>query len=180
MADDDFEIIEPADYTHKKDEPYSHSSLVMSVLKKAIDNGSKEMRDGYWNTKFDRFGNAHKVWIPDSRQEFIETVDSLIMIQERDFDDAAKKKIKEIKEELDEKYKKYCELEAEEWKRFDVRRKQQLSLNGSYFREGMLSEDLPYRFEYIRDKVAASRKIVSEVQQLIKRMFDYAEEMFEA
>jgi len=179
MAEDDFEILEPKDYTGKKDESYSHPALVMTALRKAIENGSKEMREGYWNTKFDRMGNAHRVWVPDSRKELIETVESLKMIQERDLDDEATEKIKKIEDGLKEKYKKYCDLEKNDWNKAAFVLKQEWNKKGDYPREGMLSKSLPYAFEYIEDQVKAAREIVSIIQQQIKRIGDYGEEIWE-
>ena len=181
MSDVDFEVIEPKDYSTEKETVYSHSTLVMSALKKAMDNRSKEMRDGYYNTKFDRVGNAHKVWIPDSRQEFIESVESLRMIQKRDFDSIINKKLNDIRKGLDKKYKMYCEEEEKQWNEIDFNIKKNYNAEGTYFMKDMLSErHLPYYRMYIRDKVDAYTKIVSLIQQLIKRLGEYQEEMFEA
>ena len=181
MADDDFEIIEPKDYVNTKDEIYSHSSLVMSALKKARENRSQEMRDGYYNIKFDKFGNAHKVWIPDSRQVFIESVESLIMIQERDFDSVINGKLNKIRNKLKKKYEDYCKKEKEHWDTLDYELIKEYNQQGTSYMEGMLSERfLPFYKMYVRDKVDAYTKIVSLVQKLIKRMGDYQEEMFEA
>lgn len=180
MIEEEFEIKEPSEYTNSKEESYSHSQLVMSALKDCKNNRAKEMRDGYWNIKFDRMGNAHRVWMPDSRQEFIESVESLMMIQERDYDDDVITNIKQIEENLNEKYEEYCGKEKEDWNKMPVAYKQFLAKKGSYFREGMLSKDMPYIYEYTRHKVESYTKIVSEIQKLIKKMGDYKEEIIEA
>lgn len=178
--EDDIKIIEPKDYTGDKEEAYSHSMLVMKTLKRAIDNRSKEMKDGYYNTKFDRMGNAHKVWNPDTRDEFIESVESLMMIQERDYDDDAEKDIEKVKEELNKTYKRYCNLEENEWKNLHPEIKKRYNADGHYFRKGRLSAIMPYQYEYKRDKVDAYTKIVSIIQKSIKRAGDYQEELYEA
>lgn len=180
MEDNEIEIKEPGEYGYNKEEVYSHSLLVMGTLKKCRENRSKEMRDGYFNIKFDRMGNAHRVWMPDSRQEFIESVESLLMIQERDYDEEAEKEIEKIKKEVAFRYSAYCKREEEEWNKMPHDFKQQLIKKGSYFRQGYLSEDLPYIKEFIRDKVILYTKIVSEIQKLIKRSGDYREEIYEA
>jgi len=181
MNDDDFEVLELKDYTNTKDEIYSHSSLVMSALKKARENRSQEMRDGYYNIKFDKFGNAHKVYIPDSRQVFIESVESLIMIQGRDFDSEINGKLNRIRNKLKKKYEDYCKKEKETWEDMDHEIKKNYYQQGTYFMEGMLSERfLPFYKMYVRDKVDAYTKIVSLIQKLIKRMGDYKEEFTEA
>ncbi len=180
MKEDDFEVLEPKEYTGKKDESYSHPALLMNVLKKAVENGSKEMREGYWNTKFDRLGNAHRVWIPDSRKEFIETIESLKMIQERDFDTDVRERIKKIKEDLKKKYEDYCDLEKKGWETAPIQLKNEWNRKGDFHREGMLSKSLPYVFEYIEDQVKVAREIVSIIQHSISRRGDYQEEIYEA
>ncbi len=180
MGEVDFEIIEPKDYSTEKETVYSHSTLVMSALRKAMDSRSKEMRDGYYNIKFDRLGNAHRVWIPDSRQEFIESVESLMMIQKRDFDSAINGKLNKIRQSLSKKYEDYCKKEKEHWEKLDYLIIKEYNLNGTYFMERLLSERyLPYYKMYVRDKVDAYTKIVSLIQQLIKRLGDYQEETME-
>jgi len=180
MVENDIEILEPVDHTSSVDEKYSHPTLVMSVLKKVIENRSKEMRDGYWNTKFDRLGNAHKVWISDSRREFIESVETLMAIQERDYDSLVKERIKKIIEDLDKKYNEYCRVEEKEWINLDYKIKTNLNMQGYYYRKGVLSEGLPFYKEYIRDKVDAYTKIVSEIQKSIKRIGEYGEAIYTA
>lgn len=179
MADDDFEIQEPSEYQPGKEEAYSHSKLVMAALKDCKDKRAKEMRDGYKTTKFDKQGNAHMVIIPDSMKEFIESVESLMMIQERDYDTDATENIKQIKLDLAERYSKLVELEEEDWTNMPIQIKQEKLRQGHYFRKGFLSEAMPYTNIYIRYKVDAYTKIVSEVQKLIKRLYDYQEEIYE-
>lgn len=180
MSEDDIEIKEPSEYQYNKDEVYSHSSLVMSALRTCMEKRAKEMRDGYTTTKFDRLGNAFPVNIPDSRQEFIESVESLIMIQERDYDEDAETKIKEIFKKLNEKYEQLCLLEEEEWKNMPSQIKQHKLKEGEYFRKGYLSNSLPYSKEYIRYKVTAYTRVVAEIQKSIKRLGEYKEEIWEA
>jgi len=180
MSDDEIEIREPSEYTSKKDEVYSHSSLVMSALKVAQEKRAGEMRDGYYNTKFDKLGNAHRVWIGDSRDEFIQAVESLMMIQERDYDKDAVDNIKAIMDELAAKYKVHCEQEAKEWIAMQHPVKINFLRKGMYFVEGKLCSGLRNYPEYLRDKVEAYTKIYSEIQKSIKRIGDYGEELWEA
>lgn len=181
MAEDDFQIQDPDNYSNiQKEQSYSHSLLVMKALKECLTNRQKEMKDGYMNTKFDKFGNAHNVWVEDSREVFISSVEGLQMIQERDYDDDVIAEIKEIKEKLQEKFKGYCELEEQWWNKLHFKRKDELHIKGSYFVKGQLCNDTPFKSFYIRDKVEAYQKIVSAIQKSIKRIGDYQEELYEA
>ena len=175
----DFEVLEPQEYSGKQDEGYSQAALSMSIMRKAIENGSLEIREGYWNTKFDRLGNAHKVWVPDTRQVLIETAATGIMIMQRDFDESTNTKIIKIKEDLDKTYKKFCEMEKEDWQRNHFL-KDQLGKKGFYYREGMLSKGMPYFLEYIDEKVKSAREIISVLNELNKNLNDYKEGYYEA
>lgn len=178
---EDYDIIEPGDqYEGKPSEGFSHSALVMAAFRKVIENGAKEMREGYWNTKFDRMGNAHRVWVPDSRQEFKEAVNTLRMIMERDTDEGAEKELVLIDDELTKKYDYFCKLEEREWKIAPIQVKAKWQKSGSYFRPGFLSKDLPFVFEYVEEEIKSARKIVKVIGQLIKRLYDYQEVSYEA
>jgi len=176
MVEDDYEILEPtSDFSSKGEEVFSQPSIVMMSFRKIVEAGSKEMKEGYWNTKFDRTGNAHRVWIPDSRKEFIECVNTVRMIMIRDIDEEAEKELKEIDKKLKKKYKKFCLLEENDWKNAPSVLKDRWKKEGSYLRKGFLSQSLPYAFEYIEEEVKAAREIVQAISKLLKRGYDYGE-----
>ena len=177
---EDFEIKEPEEYYGTKGEAFSYSQLVMAAARKYIENSSKEMREGYWNTKFDKFGNAHSVYVPDARNELIESVVTLCSILERDFDEEAKEKINEIKKELKTKYEELLRKDVQEWENLHFSRRDILIKKGYYPRKGYLSKCFPYFSEYIEEKLVAYRKIATELFKLIKRNGDFTEEIFEA
>lgn len=181
MAEDDFEIKEVDDYYGgKPGEAFSQSALVMSAIRKAVEKGSEEMREGYWNTKFDRMGNAHRIWIPDARKVFVETVESVEMIMDRDVDDTAKTELKVISDGLKEKWDLYCETEEKDWEQANIVLKRKWQSDGAYFRKGFLSRSLPYAYEYTQDEVKAAREKIKVFTRLVKRLNDYREEVYEA
>jgi hypothetical protein len=172
----DYEIIEPGDdFGGKSGEAFSHPQLIMTSFRKVIDAGSVEMKEGYWNTKFDRMGNAHSIWVPDARRMFIECVNTLRMILERDIDDKAEKELKIVDDELKKKYENFCSLEENDWKTAPTFLKDKWKKEGSYLRRGMLSHSLPYVFEYIQEEVRTAREVVKALSKLIKRLYDYEE-----
>jgi len=181
MAEDDFEIKEIDDYYGgNPGESFSQSALVMSAIRKALEKGSEEMREGYWNTKFDRMGNAHRTWIPDARKVFIETVESVEMIMDRDLDDTAKTELKTISDGLKTKWDSYCEAEKKDWEIANVLLKKKWQGEGAYFREDFLSKALPYAYEYIQDEVKTAREKIKAFTRLVKRLNNYREEIYEA
>ena len=51
---EDFEIGSVENFGGVKDQEFSHSSLVMSAMKKCLEAGTKEMREGWFNERTDR------------------------------------------------------------------------------------------------------------------------------
>lgn len=179
--EDDFEIKEPEDYYGgKPGEAFSQSAIVMSAIRKSVEKGSEEMKEGYWNTKIDKLGNPHRIWIPDARKVFIETVESVDMIISRDLDKDAVAELKAINDWLVARLKAYCDREKSDWETAHITLKKQWMTNGSYFREGFLSSSLPYSYEYVQDQVKASREKIKTFVRLIKRLGDYKEETYMA
>ena len=72
MAEEQNENLDnPGEYDSKSD--YSKAEVVRQQVAKVNDCRSKEMKEGYFNT--DKLGN--KIYIPDSRKEFISSVIAL-------------------------------------------------------------------------------------------------------
>jgi len=185
MPDDDLEIIDPEGYRGSgKGEIFSHSQLIMMALKKCIENGSIEMREGYYNKKMDKYGNTIEIYVPDTRLTFIESVESAIMIMADDIEDDKENKaeinIKEILTELSTEKEKYQNLEKAEWTNARDDLKQQWYNKGRRLIPGVLTQFFPYYNYYIMDKVVAYRKIVAELTKLTKRCDYYREEFIEA
>lgn len=186
MGDDEIEILDPETYrSGSKGETFSHSQLVMFALKKCIESGSVEMREGYFNRKRDRFGNTVEIYVPDTRLTFIETVESTIMIMADDIEsdptkDESKKEIKKIQEELKKRKETYLKLEEAQWSNASHQVKQMWQKNGKTYVPGVLTEFFPYYNYYIVDKIEAYRKIVAELKKLTLRKDYYREEFFEA
>lgn len=183
--DGNFEIIDPENYTGgNKGESFSNSQLIMMALTKCLNNGSVEMREGYFNRKKDKMGNVMEIYVPDTRLTFIETVESTLMIMSDDIYDVKGKEteevIKKILEELKEKEKTYLELEKKEWSTPNFNLKQKWFKEGKRYIPGVLTQFFPYYDYYIMDKVQAYRKIVIELKKLTKKYNYYAEEFYEA
>jgi len=185
MGEDELEIIDPESYRGAgKDEVFSHSQLVMMALKKCIESGSMEMREGYYNRKTDRFGNTNITYVPDTRLTFIETVESAMMILADDIEDKkdneeAEKNIKQIMVGLAKKKEKYQNLEEGEWNNANHELKKHWQKSGKMLIPGVLTQFFPYYNYYIMDKVQAYRKIVAELKKLTKRFDYYKEEFYE-
>jgi hypothetical protein len=180
MGDEDFEIKEPDEYSHKAGESFSHSQLIMLAMRKCIEAGCKEMRAGYYNEKRDKFGNNMITYNPDTRKELIESVETLLMVMADDIDTEAEKIITELQKDIKSKYNDYCKREEEDWKTAPHPLINQWQKQGIFFRKGMLNEKFPYAVEFIMEKVIASRKIFAELKKLTQRKDYYREEMYTA
>lgn len=180
MSDDDFEIKEPDEYSHKAGESFSHSQLIMLAMRKCIEAGCKEMRTGYYNEKRDKFGNNIITYNPDTRKEFIESVETLLMVMADDIDTEAKKNIETLQANLQLKYNYFCKNEEEDWNKAPQPLLTQWNRQGIFFRKGMLNEKFPYAIEFLMEKVIVSRKIFAELKKLTQRKDYYREEMYTA
>jgi len=173
---EDFEILDPQEsFGSDKTEGFSYGALVMTAHRKSMENGSKEMKEGYWNNKFDRMGNVHKVWVPDSREEFMNSVAMLRILLEREFDDEITKELKNLDEELAKKYKDFCDKDKSDWQRSSQYFKDIQSNKGNFQRDAMLSSFFPYAYEYVLEEIKTSRKVLSVLLKLVKRLNDFGE-----
>lgn len=180
MSEDDFEIKESDNYEHKAGESFSHSQLVMMAIKKCIEAGCKEMRQGYYNEKRDKFGNNIITYNPDTRKEFIESVETLKMVMSDDLDTIANDEIKKILNKISELYITLCSNEKKDWNDANYNLKEAWKKRGIFFREGMLNEKFPYAVEFLIEKVSAYRNIFAELKKLTQRKDYYREEMYTA
>ncbi|HEA46776.1 MAG TPA: hypothetical protein ENH99_03260 [Candidatus Pacearchaeota archaeon] len=64
-----------AEYSSKSD--FSKAKIVYEAMQKCIAARGKEMKAGYYNIKLSNDGSPLKMWVEDSRQVFIGTVESL-------------------------------------------------------------------------------------------------------
>jgi len=181
MEDDDLQIIDVENYKGGSGgDNFSHSQLVMISMRKCIDAGSKEMREGYYNEKSDRMGNTARIYVPDTRKEFIESVKTLKMTMSDDLDAEAEKNIKEFLEALDKKYKSYVEMEKNEWEKSNNLMKKSWIHQGYVFHEGMLHRNKPFYVLHLIESVDTYRNVFAELKKLTKRLDYYREEFYEA
>lgn len=179
----DFEVVEVENYASaNKGEQFNYPILIFASMRKCFETGAKEMKEGYYNIKFDARGNmSSRFWIPDSREEFIESVETLNMIMSRDFDKEAKEIIKEIREKIKQLFETYCKYEKERWDNLSGEQQQKFEKeNGGSFIEGKLTANSFYYNRFLNDKVKLMRLIFQSLSELAKRLDDYREEMITA
>lgn len=155
---------------------YSTQSLLMLAMSRTIISGTKEMRSGYWNSKFDKFGNETTVYIEDTRKAFIECVKNVIMIISSEFDEEMNNKLIKFKIDIKDKLNHFITLEELDWKNSSMIVKADRNKRGIIFRKGYLSTDLPFYNEYLNECVDVYREIFEEIQKSLRRTY-YGEEI---
>ncbi len=64
-----------AEYSSKSD--FSKAKIIYEAMQKCIEARGKEMKAGYYNNKVSNDGSVIKMWVEDSRQVFVGTVNVL-------------------------------------------------------------------------------------------------------
>lgn len=175
------DIIEPENWRNPEDQQFNHSALVMSAMRKCLDLGSKELREGWWEEKVDKLGNVHRTYHEDTRKAFIESVRCLMMIMSCDFDD--EEEIKKKKEKMKDKDKKYIppteriyqlltEIKTKEeywkneewtwWNSLTPPQQKKLFSEGKSVTKGYFNKRLEFDNYFYEDETRIYREIFSE------------------
>ena len=94
--EEDKENLSEAEYSKKSE--FSKALLVEKALEMVKEKRAREMKEGYYNFIPMPNGDVKKIYIPDSRKEFIGAVDYLksILAPEIEVNESMKEKIKEF------------------------------------------------------------------------------------
>jgi len=91
--------------------------LIINVWERCMQNRSEEMRKGYFNIKKDRAGNESKIWIPDAREKYINSVITFDIGTKSFHDEKYKKAKEEIIKKASDCFKRWG------YKTFKIQRK---------------------------------------------------------
>ncbi len=166
------------DYSSEKNQQFSHQQLVMISMRKCIESRAREMREGYYNIKSDRFGNTSRIYVEDTRKVFISCVNSVLMSMSCDMDENAKTKIPILIKEIEDKYKEFCEQEKNDWSNIPIKIRKTRLTQGIYFIEGKLNTNLLYYQDFIDAQVDIYDKIFKELTDLTSRKNFYEQEAY--
>ena len=183
MADNDsspdFEIGDVENFSNSKDEQFSHSSLVMSSMKRTVDAGNKEMKTGWFNVRQDAKGNTIKTYIDDSRKTFIESVKTCCMVMACDFDKEADEYIDECLQALEDKRIELAKIEEDSYNNLNTGLKAMMKHQGIYNIPGHISHP-ELKEQLIWFEIDMYRSIFAELTRLTKRVDWYKSQAFEA
>lgn len=97
-------------------EGLSKEDLVMEAWRDVRNKRAQEMKRGYFNIKLDRQGNAQRIWIPDAREQYTNSVIAFDLLLTADHDTDYKTKRKTILAKTETAFKKWG------WKLFTIRK----------------------------------------------------------
>jgi hypothetical protein len=165
---EDLEISEPEFY-RGSEISFSHERDVARVIKKVSDAGCKEMTAGFFDFKKDKNSGQllESKYHNDSRQEYIESVNSFIdiLISEIDSKPEFKKKIEELENQKLKMHKNWAGLEHSWWL------KQPPTIRAKIdHMQGSISKTNKYHDFYMNDLVLISRQIVRTLHRLLAEL----------
>jgi hypothetical protein len=169
------DIIEPEEWRNPEEQSFNHQTLVMTCMRKCIDLGSKELREGWWDEKIDKQGNVRRVWNEDTKKAFMESVRSLLMIITCDFDDEAKTKINKLKQDIADRKKFWLGEEWRWWCSLNNMQQQQLAREGKSAVSGMFNSKLSFDNYFYDDEIQIYREICTELNNLTYRLDFYGQ-----
>jgi len=171
------QFIDADSYQGGKQEKVTFRDIVLSQVKKISDNSNKEFKGGYYDYKpinVGQFGSSVKVYVPDSREVYSNSVEYLYDLV---FPHADKELIKsgEIAEkEIEEVYSKsfvFNKKRKEKLKELDGKEKEEYLKE--MFRWRILDTD-PQKVYFRSVQVRICRKLFREICCFLKRV-DYFE-----
>jgi len=180
----DFEIGDIENFSSNKDEQFSHSTLVMTAMKKALDAGIREMHPGWFNTKTDRNGNIIKTYVDDTRKGFVEAVKTCCMIMAGDLDndtndDEANDYIDDCLKDIENKRIELAKIEEDSWDKQPAGLKSVMNQKGIYNIPGHVTHP-ELKEQLVWFEIEMYRSIFAELSRLTKRLDYYKAQMFEA
>lgn len=172
----DIEIEDVENYRSYGEKVYNAQTLCMEQMKKCLENGSVEMVEGYWDEKYDKNGNLSRVYHPDTRKIFIESVKTLMMFVHRDYkeDKACSDKIESLKNKIVERKAYWLFQEWNWWCNLSPLQKQQATANGKYVNKGMFNKKNEFDNFFFDEEIAIYRELFATISDFIKdKMDDY-------
>jgi|AntAceMinimDraft_18_1070375.scaffolds.fasta_scaffold02561_5 hypothetical protein len=177
---DELEIGNIENY-HSDKGGYSHSAHIDICVKRCIFCGGKELCEGFNETTIDGRGNTKIVYKEDTRKAFIESVKTLKMNMICDFDEEAKKNIKEIMLNIKEIQTQLLKEQMVFWNNLNyVSKENFMKKNNTIPNQISFNESLPFYNMFIEKELNKYRELFEELMLLSKRGNHYSAEDFEA
>lgn len=167
------DIVEPDEWQNPEEQVFNHQVLIMNAIKKCLELGSKEMREGWWDEHIDKNGNVRRRYNSDTRKDFMESVKSLMMVAACDYDEDATKNINAALAQIDVRRKYWMDEEWKWWLSLTPMQKGQLVREGKQVSQGFFNSKLPFDNFFFEDELNLYRTICTEINHLSKRLDFY-------
>lgn len=167
------DIIEPEEWRNPEESGFNHQVLVMAAMRKCLDLGSKEMREGYFNEKMDKNGNVSRAYVEDTRKAFIEAVKSLMMIVACDYDEEAKEKVNSLIKKIEDRKQYWLDEEWNWWSKLSMQQQRQLAQEGKQVVQGFFNRKLNFDNLFFEEETQLYREICTEINKLTYRLDFY-------
>jgi hypothetical protein len=177
---EDGDIIEPIGGGTEPENQFSHNGLIMMSMKKCLDIGSKELREGWWDEVIDKNNNIRRKWNEDSRKSFIEAIKTLMMLTEPDWDDKTKSEIIILKEKLISRKNYWLNEEWKWWVSLNPMQKEQMRKEGKSAMQGFFNQKLNFDNFYFEEEVNIYREVFTAINFNAQRLYWYDTEQFGA
>lgn len=152
----------------------SFKQIVLQHINRCVINSSKEMIKGFWETRRDKWGNEIRSYHPDTRHEFINTIETLKNILLPNIDEKAEKELKQCYGKINETKVSFINFEKKSYMNLSHSSKQKI-----VYMEGCLNQDGIYYHQFINLEVDVYRKIFEILIELAGRLNFFEEEEVE-
>lgn len=169
MEDKDIIIQDVESYSGKEDQEFSHQSLVMAAMRKAIEYGTMEQTQGVYVTEKDLKGNTKVVYRQDTRKAFIESVRTIKMLMICDFDSVATTKINALIKKIKERKKTIMNEQVLWWNNLKSSERMMYAKKGIVVIQDHFSTDLPFIQIYLFEELEIYREMLEELSLLTER-----------
>jgi len=176
--ENDIEIKDVENYRSGYNEDFSHQQLVMKAMKKVIEIGTHELYEGYNEVITDKYGNKKIIYRENTKQAFIEAVETCEMVMACDLDEEAEKNIKRIKEELIKERDKLLNEQVRWFKELPPNVKK--TYGTIVVTNKVFNSQLPHYHYFQTFQIKKYREIFAELTKLTERLDFFASENFEA
>jgi len=169
LDDQDIIIQDTESYGGKDDQEFSHQSLVMMAMRKAIEYGTMEQTHGVYVTEKDMKGNTKVTYKQDTRKAFIESVRTLKMVMICDFDEDATIKVNALIKKIDDRKQELMNQQVIWWNNLKTSERMAYLKRGISVIQDHFSTDLPFIQTYLFEELEIYRQILEELTLLTER-----------
>lgn len=171
------EVIDIENWRNPLEIKFDRLVLVMASMRKCIDLGSKEMREGWWDEKIDKYGNLVRLYHEDTRKSFIEAVKSLMNITVADWDDETKKNVSMLLQSVKERKIKWIKAQSTWWHGLNRQQQERMIKQGKEVIDGVFNTKLDFDNYFNQEELDVYREIFSEIVKLTERNERYQIDM---